>query len=273
MVTARLLGVCRWVHVLLVFVYVFATIMILIVLLVLFGLKMPNWVRWIMLSGWFAVCFCGVLVMEWMGLLIGQGCRRPIKSEEERLWGLIEEVQARIRSTRSDVTPPAHPEAEVQFFIRSNPDRGDGSFGYRTIIISSGTLTLASDEELRGILAHEWGHLRDGDRILEAAFFCAGIFARSFKLAWRVIRRGFRLTLVGGLVLLALLSPLMLPLLFFFLQDSLFQALNWGLLKIGDFRQDYYSARAGCGKGLREWLEKSGLAAHVDRIRRLDKML
>ncbi|HTR31572.1 MAG TPA: M48 family metalloprotease [Puia sp.] len=264
--TARWLGACRWVHVLLVFVYVFVTIMVVIVWLVLLGLRMPDWLRWVMLVGWFAVCFGGVLVLERMGFLIGQGCRRPIKSEEERLFGLIDEVYERMGSNEKTGK-------EVRFFVRSTATAGDGSFGCRTIIISSSTLLLASDEELRGILAHEWGHLRDGDPILEAAFFSAGIFARGFRVARGVIRRGFRLTIVGGLVLLALSSPVILPLLFFFLLDSLFRGLIWGLRKIGDLRQDCYAVRAGCGKGLRDWLEKSGLAANINRIRRLEKML
>jgi hypothetical protein len=239
--------------------------MVVIVLSVLFGLRMANGLRWVMLVGWFAVCFGGIVVMEWMGLSVGQGCRRPIGSEEERLAGVMEDVEARIRPRPSGTA--------VQFFIRSDAERGNGSFGYRTIIISSGTLLSASDEELRGILAHELGHLRDGDRILEAAFFCSGVIARGFRVGWRVIRGGFRQSIAGGLLLLALLSPVVLPLFFFFLIDSVFRVVIWGLLRIGDFRQDCYSVRVGYGKGLRDWLEKSGLAANVNRIRRLEKML
>lgn len=140
-------------------------------------------------------------------------------------------------------------------------------------MISSGTLILASDEELRGILAHELGHLRDGDRILEAASLASGMLALGFRLGCRLIRRGLRLNWTAGLLLLASLSPVLLSLWFFFCVDLVFRGLEWVLVKLGDVRQDCFAARIGCGKGLRDWLEKSGLAVNVSRIRRLEKMV
>lgn len=209
-----------------------------------------------MLVGWLVMCFGGVVLVEWMGLFFGLGCRKPIRSERERLLGLMIDVGER----------------KVRFLIRSDAKRSDGSFGSQTIIISSSTLILASDEELRGILAHELGHLRDGDRILEAAFLCSGMLALGFRLGLRFFRRVFRLSVPGGILLSVLFSPVLLFLLFFFCVDSVFRGLKWGLMKLGDFRQDCFAARSGCGKGLRDWLERSGLAANVDRIRRLEKM-
>jgi hypothetical protein len=273
----RWLGVCRWLHVLLVFGYVFLTIVIIVVLLVVFGVRMANWVRWVMLLGWFAICFGGVVLAEWVGLLIGKGCRKPIRSEEERLSGLMQEVRTRIATggkgePKRENKPKWSFGRKMRFLILSAPDRRDGSLGSRTVIISSGTLVMASDEELQGILAHELGHLRDGDRILEAAFLCSGMFALGFRLGWRLFRRVFRSSMGGGLLLSMLLSPVLLLLLFFFCIDSVFRGLKWGLVKLGDFRQDCFVARSGFGNGLRDWLEKSGLAANVDRIRRLEKM-
>jgi hypothetical protein len=276
---ARWLGVCRWVHVLLVAGYILVTIMIVMVSLVLFGVRMANWVRWVMVVGWFGVCFGGVVLLELMGLFVGHGCRRPIRSEEERLSGLMLNVWIRMGSngkaaleTKSISTHGIRRGMEVRFRIRSDAKRADGSFGSRTIIIRSGTLILASDEELLGILAHELGHLRDGDRILEAAFQCSGVFALGFRFGCRLVRRGFRLNMAGGLLLLALLSPVLLSLWFFFCVDLVFRSLKWGLMKLGDVRQDCFAVRSGCGKGLRDWLEKSGLEANVSRIRRLEKM-
>jgi Peptidase family M48 len=272
---AKWLGVCRWVHILLVFGYVLVTIMIVVVMLVLFGVRMANWVRWAILVGWFGVCFGGVVLTEWMGLYIGKGCRRPIRSEEERLSELMHQIWKRMDSGEKGepkgwVEPERESVAtrvtgrEIRFLIRNDPKRTDGSFGSRTITISSGTLLLASDEELRGILAHELGHLRDGDRILEAAFRCSGVLAMGFRLSCRLIRCGFRLNLAGGLLLLAMLSPVWL--------DSVIRVLCWGLLKWGDLRQDSFAFRLGCGDGLRAWLVRSGLSVNVGRIRRLEKM-
>jgi Zn-dependent protease with chaperone function len=236
--------------------------MMVIVLLVVFGVRMSNWVRWMMGVGWFGISFGGVAVVEWMGLSLGLGCRRPIRAEEDRLSELVREVRKHGIPQKS----------EVRFLIRNDAKRPDGSFGFRTIIISSGTLVLASDDELRGILAHELGHLHDGDRILEAASRCSGLLASGFRLCCRLIRRGLRISVAGGLLLMALLSPILLSLLFFFCLDSVFRGMNWGLVKLGDVRQDYFAFRSGCGDGLRTWLIRSGLGANVSRIRRLEKM-
>ena len=271
---ARWLGVCRWVHILLVVGYVLVTIMMVIVLLVLFGVRLSNWVRWMMVVAWFGTCFGGVVLLEWLGLSLGQGCRRPIESEEDRLSGLMQEVWKCLKSGGKDEDPiqKISRKAKIRFFIWATVNKPDQSFGFRTIIITSGTLVLASDEELRGILAHEFGHLRDGDRILEAASQCSGLLASGFRLCCRFIRRGLRISGTGGFLLMALLSPILLSLLLFFCLDSIFRGLNWGLVKLDDVRQDFFAFRSGCGDGLRTWLIRSGLAANVSRIRRLEKM-
>src|SRR5579863_2757221 len=218
MAKLRWLDLCRWVHFLLVVGYVLITIMIVIVLMLLFGVRMANWTRWVMVVAWFGMCFGGVVLLEWMGLSPGPGCRKPISSEEDRLSGLMQEIRKG---------------KEMRFLILSAPEKRDRSFGLRTIVISSGTLALASDDELRGILADELGHLRDGDRILEAAFRCSGVLALGFRFSCRLIRRGFRLTRIGGLLLVAMLSPVLLSLWLFFCIDLIFRGLNWGLVKLG----------------------------------------
>ena len=255
----RWLGVCRWVHVLLVLGYIFLTIMLIIVLLVVFGVRLADWVRWVMLIGWFAVCLGGVWVVERPGVL--PGCRLPILAEEERLAAMMDAVQK-----------AAGLKMQVRFLIRTVAEKRDCSMGYRTILISSGALQWASDAELRGMLAHELGHLRDGDRVLEAAFVCAGVWAMGFRWGWRSIRSGLKFAVLPGVLLLVLLAPVLLILLLFYVLEMIFRGLRWGLIRWGEYRQDRFAVRSGCGDGLRAWLEKSGLAANVDRIRRLEKL-
>ena len=273
------LSVCRWVHILLVVIHVFVTIMHVIVALMIFRVRLPNVLRWSMLFGWFAFCFGSAFFLEHMGWLVGQGCRLPIRSEEEKMFALMDDVQRRMNSIgqtvpKTDDKRRPNPSVKaVRFAIRVDPKKDDGSFGYRTILISSGTLMMASDEELRGILAHELGHLRDGDPIWEAAFFCSGLPARAFRLACRFIRVCGRSNALGGCLLVVLLSPLLLPLLILFLTGKVFQALIRPLEAQAEYRQDSFATRIGCGKGLRDCLERSGLARNVIRIRRLEKML
>lgn len=306
---------CRWVHVLLVFGYVILTIMIAIVLLMVFGVRMADWVPWVMFVGWFVLCFGGVWVAERLSGIFWPDCRKPIRAEEERLSALVQGIWKRrdLGNQANAETGPdskrhvgsglgfdskrwVQPEIEsnpmhwveremgmnsrqqvyrqitVRFLIRSAAEKKDGSIGYRTILIQSGTLPLASDNELRGILAHELGHLRDGDRVMEAAWFTAGLLARLFRGVCLLIGRGFRVSLVAGLLLAGVLFLVLIGLLPFFLLDKIFRAFRWALSRQIDYRQDAFAFQVGCGDGLRAWLEKSGLAANVSRIRRLEKM-
>jgi Zn-dependent protease with chaperone function len=250
-----------------------------IVLSMVFGLRLANWVRWVMLAGWFLVCYGGVFLMDWIGLLFWQGCRKPIGSEEERLSDLVHDILKRVDPDKHWIERAREPNPvewvypKVRFLIQNDPKRPNGSFGFRTILISSGTLPLASDGELQGILAHELGHLRDGERVMEAAFFTAGLLAQLFRLGCRLIRWGFRVSVAGGLILLGILSPALSLLLIFYLVDGVFRVLRLGLRRWVDFRQDAFACRIGCGKGLQAWLTKTGLTANASRIRRLEKML
>lgn len=252
---------CRWVYGFLVLVHAFLTIMILLVLLIVIGMRIPDFVRWLMLVGWFVICFGGVWVVERLSWLFWPGCRRPILAEEDRLNSLMGEVQRRVGS-----------KMRIRFLICGEAERPTGSLGYRTVLVQSGMLPLASDGELRGVLAHELGHLRDGDRVMEAAFVTAGLPARLFRWGCWSIRWGFRSSIVVGLLMSGVLILVLMGLLPFFLLDGVFRAFRWMLRRQIDYRQDAFAFRAGCGDGLRAWLMQSGLAANVCRIRRLEKM-
>jgi Zn-dependent protease with chaperone function len=252
---------CRWVYGFLVLVHVFFTIMFLLVVLIVMGVRIADFVRWVILAGWFAICLGGVVLVERLRPLFSPVYRRPILAEEERLNSLMGEVQRRVGS-----------KMRIRFLICGEAEKPTWSLGYRTVVIQSGMLALASDGELLGILAHELGHLRDGDRVMAAAFETAGLPARVFRWGGWLIRRGFRISIVVGLLLLGVLFIVLIGLLPFFLMDGVFRAFRWGLRRQIDYRQDAFAFRAGCGDGLRAWLVRSGLAANVSRIRRLEKM-
>ena len=248
-------------YVALVTAYVVLTIMVLIVLLMVLGVHLSNSLRWAMLIGWIAVCGSGIFFVERFIAPVWPPYRRPIRSEEERLTALMEDVQSRVGS-----------QMRVRFLIHGDDKKATGSIGFRTVVVQSGSLLEASDGEFQGILAHELGHLRDGDRVLEAAFVTAGFLAQAFRLACRAMRKSFMISPVAGLFLSVILSPLLIGLLIFFLLDVVFRAVLWCLRPWIEYRQDCLAFRAGFGNGLRAWLERTGLAVHVRRIRRLEKM-
>jgi hypothetical protein len=252
---------CRVMHVALVLAYVFVTIVILIVLLLVLGIRMSNVVRWVILVGWIVLCAGGVFVAERLIVPFLPGYRLPIRSEEDRLVALMEDVQNRTGSG-----------LRIRFLIHGDPKKQTGSIGYRTIVVQSGSMLEASDGEFQGALAHELGHLRDGDRVLEAAFMTAGLWAQVFRWGCLAVRKGFMISTMAGLLFLGVMMPLLAALSLFFLLDCVFRPIRWGLRPWIEYRQDAFASRAGFGDGLRAWLVRSGLAAHVQRIRRLEKM-
>ena len=201
------------------------------------------------------------MLVERLWPLFSPVYRRPILAEEERLNLLMGEVQHRVGSRM-----------RIRFLVCGDAEMPTRSLGYRTVVIQSGVLPLVSDGELRGILAHELGHLRDGDRVMEAAFVTTGLLARLFRWGCWLIGWGFRFSFMVGLFLMAVLFLLLIGLLPFFLLDGIFRVLRWGLRWQIDYRQDAFAFRVGCGDGLQAWLVRSGLAANARRIRRLEKM-
>lgn len=252
---------CRWIYAGLALAYVVVTIMFLLVLLVVVGVRLCDPARWLILVGWIGLCFGGVVLVERLRPLFWPAYRLPILAEEERLSSLLGEVQTRVGS-----------KMRVRFLISGEAEKPTGSLGYRTIVVQSGMLPIASDGELRGLLAHELGHLRDGDRVMEAAFSMARLPARLFRWGCWSIRWGFRFSIVVGLLLLGALFLVLIGLMPFFLLDGVFRAFHLGLIRQIDYRQDAFAFRVGCGDGLRAWLMRSGLAANASRIRRLEKM-
>lgn len=252
---------CRWVYNFLVFAYVFAMSVIIIVTLMVVGVRMPELARWLIVVGWVVFCFGGVFIVEVMGVVVLPRCRRPILAEEERLDSLMGEVQRRVGS-----------KMRIRFVICGDAERPTRSLGYRTVLIQSGSLPMASDGELKGVLAHELGHLRDRDRVMEAAFVIAGGFSQAFRRCYRFVRWGFGFSTILGLLVLLAVFMLLCALLPFFLLDGVMRFVTWGLRRQIEYRQDRFAFKAGSGEGLKAWLIRSGLANNVLRIRRLEKM-
>jgi heat shock protein HtpX len=226
-----------------------------------FGWRLSEGIRWLMIAGWMAVCFGKPWVAEKLWRFWRPSWRRPIFSEEEQLKAAMREVAKNANFGRP-----------VRFLIDGDPAQHTRLVGYRTILVHSGSLQWASDLELRGMLAHELGHLRDGDSVLEEAFRTAGVFSYVLRLLWRFAWRVFRFLWLVGLLLFLLLSPVFIVLSALFLLDRVFRLLRRWLRRWIVYRQDAYAFRAGFGDGLRSWLEKSGLAANAERIRRLERM-
>src|SRR6185312_13420119 len=236
----------RWINVVLGSIYIFFSVGLQIVLLVVCGGRLSNAFRWELLVGWAGVCLGKIWLAENLYRLMPG--RLPVLAEEERLETAMREVSVRAGST-----------LRVRILIGKEPEQRDGSVGYHTIVVPSAALQWASEGELRAFLAHELGHIRDGDRALREVFHMTQPATTGFRLGRGLIRRLFRFWSPGAMVLTLFLLPLGFLLLPSFLWERSFGLLLTGLRRWDDFRQDAFAFRAGYGEGLRAWLERSGL--------------
>jgi len=157
-----------------------------------------------------------------------------------------------------------------------------------------------TDDELKGVLAHELGHLISRDLIVSWAFRTAGdlpglvrrilFFVRRFTL--RMIVLLAMILFILFLFKTRLVMPVIAVMLFlaiFSLLDRMFNWLQLALSRQCEYRQDAYAHRLGFGAGLRNALKKFSrmgqqpvnvrfILMHgthpviYDRIRRLEKL-
>jgi heat shock protein HtpX len=170
-----------------------------------------------------------------------------------------------------------------------------------TIAVSAELLKKLTDEELKGVLAHELGHLVSRDTTLAWAFVTAGqlpamvrwVFFVTQATLWRVAGLALPVLILLFLFKPLFLMPIIAVLLFlmsFWLLDRVFRWLRLFLSRRGEYRQDAFAHRLGYGRGLRDALIK---LAHYgrepvnayfmlmngthpiiyDRIRRLERLM
>ncbi|GHV47059.1 protease HtpX [Synergistales bacterium] len=89
------------------------------------------------------------------------GCRRPIRSEEERLQPLFNEIceAAQVDSDR------------YELYVSDDKFPNALAMGCRTVCMTRSMLTGFTDEEILGVLAHEIAHHVHGDAIRGMIFY------------------------------------------------------------------------------------------------------
>jgi heat shock protein HtpX len=211
------------------------------------------------------------------------GCRRPIRSEEMQFGPIFDQV-----CQRAGI-------AAGQFELRVCEDKFPNAFalGNSTVAVSRGLLIGGSDDEIRGVLAHELGHIHNGDSVRTKIFCIVSMVGQLILMMYLFIAK-----------LLAWIGRLPIPLanilasivsLIIRIQVTLIEWLIMLPLTIGqyigsrqqEYRADQYAASLGYGSELKNFLYKildldehpSGLLGIVwrihpkigDRIRKLEQ--
>ena len=268
----------KYVNALLVFLYVILTVFCFLLVLVIGGIRLPDRTGFLIMIGWVFFCFCSAYIFSGWSLLFPRRLRKPLLAEEQKLGAAFREVVERAGHTRP-------------FILRVQETNEWNAFatGTRTIAVSRGLLEGISDDELKGVLAHELGHLSSGDTVIVSAYVTAAFLPRvvGFVFAWvkaillvgfvsqlrvqtnRGVVVGKRFNLLAGIfwvvIVLAVLAYFHLMnaligvvsfVVLFSVLNFIVRCLTLLLARLAEYRQDAYAHQLGFGKGLREALER-----------------
>jgi heat shock protein HtpX len=174
------------------------------------------------------------------------GSRKPqTRAEIERLSDLFSEVYDEVKAQYPKI------QKNIKYYIDDSLDINAYAIGSNTITVTKGSLMNLSDEELKGILGHEFGHIVNGDTALQSfllvgntVFWILWFMAKLIQLVFLVVGifmdDDFMLAKFFGFC-----SSLLMNLVFFLVQCLLL--IN---SRVNEFKADKFSYTLGYGEGL-----------------------
>lgn len=215
------------------------------------------------MTGWAAFCFSSIHTLAPLSLFFYGHIRLPVLEEEKRLLDCLGDV---LKNTG----------CQKKFGLRISESDAPEAFacGGNVIAISQSLMNELTDDELKGIMAHELGHLVSGDLMVSRAFVTAGLLPEAVYRLVSTISVVLRkmilfVPLIGVLlsatfIFLLFFKPLLLMpviaaglfLITFSLLNRLFHWLQLALSRQCEYRQDAYAHKLGHGAGLRDALKK-----------------
>src|SRR6185312_10208717 len=254
----------KYFQIVIVLFYVLLTIFAFQAVLVSSGYRYPLYIQWLVVLGWVFCCFGSAYLWAGISMFLRSRLRRPLLAKAD--------------SGR-----------RVTIWIDESRELNAYATGYHSIAISRPLLERLSPGELRGVLAHELGHLLSGDTAVAAAFATAGLLPQAvfgvYRIGAVIVRRAFltaatvqtsrgamrvnRVNILGGAVVLLLLGyllnrihllkaviPVIVFVLLFTVLNRIFAFLALLLSRLAEYRQDAFAFRLGYGDGLRRALLK-----------------
>lgn len=195
-------------------------------------------------------------VGEWL-LRLQMGCRKIKRVDyAERLSPVFKEVYARAKE--------AHPSLPDDIELFMNEDKVPNAFatGRKTICLTKGMYENASDEELKGVLAHEFSHIANHDTDLILVVTVGNMIITAMVI---VIRWIFRILSFFGYFIHN--SEGNLSLVIGFVGDLVVATLMWIWTKLGqylvlatgrseEYLADEFSFKLGYSEGLCRFLDR-----------------
>ena len=215
------------------------------------GVFISWWTLAITMTAWMLACWLSVFYLSPVHLFFHGRLRPPIMEEETRLQFCLQEVEKSAS-------------CEKKFHLRMVEEKEEKaiSFGHDTIAISASLLKELTDEELKGVMAHELGHLINRDTMVSWAFATAHHFPNMLRRPKLLFKLLIVLPVLYFIVqffsttLMFALGAAWMFLVSCVLVDLVFSWLHLLLLRQRDYHQDEFAHHLGYGHGLRNALVK-----------------
>jgi len=229
-----------------------------LILLALSGVAVPDRAAILITVGWLFLCFSSGYWLAPYFYFRHSSLRKPVFEEEERLKVCFEKVQERSNCKRN-----------FRLLVEESMELNASAIGRHTIAVTRGMLEQMTDEELKGLLAHELGHHLNKDTLVMAAFGTASVLSGSLRrFLTAILIRLFaadKLRLIIALFLLVMVLPVQFLtitgaclafVLLFALADPLFRQACLCSSRFIEYKQDAYAHQLGFGQELKEALRK-----------------
>ncbi len=179
--------------------------------------------------------------------------RVATKTEKERLYSLFQEVYQKALSENSLIGK------DVRLYIVDSMEINAFVIGRNTLAITRGALKMLNDDELKGIMAHEFGHLSNFDGVITILInFCTIIYLCAFVITSFILSylqsvlNGKWLGLIGELC--GIINTLIkLPVIIIY---HAFLLIISGGSRKSEYRADYYACKLGYQEQLKSALYK-----------------
>ena len=186
---------------------------------------------------------------EWL-FRVSEGCKKCTAEQSAVLQSHFNEIC--LRAGRN----PSY----YRLYINRNDKPNAFAMGLKTISVTSGLFDRATDEEIKGVLAHELGHITLGHTLWGRITYTAGQVGRFIIGIYLFILRFCSffafIPLIG--LFLSLISWIILVLLKLFqwiIEAPFILGLHFGLRR-DEYAADKFAAKLGYGYGLQSFLDR-----------------
>ena len=181
-------------------------------------------------------------------------CRKAWKArslhlmrEQERLLPLFKEVYIQACNVDAKLS------RVIKLFVEESMSINAYAFGRETMILTRGSIELLSDDNIKAIMAHEFGHFSNGDTIINMLTMVGNFYYTIFLVVITKLKNFLDGQTRGGF-----LEPLRwIYLIIYWFFRGIFGLSNLILLHVSrkqEYIADYFAVRCGYGKEMAELL-------------------